>query len=98
MIQALAPDTTDEALARRIRFRRTHGDLEDLNVAGNKRETWTKLIVIVTDQKPRTLLKQSGIAPLLNNPGIAWRPSDTEVDHPPRFQLNDEEDKDRAEE
>ena len=70
MIQTLASDTTDETLARRIGFRRAHGYLENLNMASRAREMGAKLVIIVTDQKPWSLLKRGGIAPLLCHPGI----------------------------
>ena len=98
VIEALASDTADEALTDGIGFRRTHRCLEDINVAGNSREMWTKLIIMVSDQESWSFLKRSSIAPLLSNPGIAWRPSDAKVNYPPRFQLNNEEDEYRAEE
>lgn len=72
VIQTLTPDTADETLAYGIRFRRTYGCFEDINSVGHTREVWTKLIVIVTDQKPRSFLKWCGIAPLLSDPSIAW--------------------------
>ena len=61
MIEALASDTADETLTDGIGFRRTHRCFEDINGAGNQREMWAKLIVIVTNQKPRTFLKRRGV-------------------------------------
>jgi hypothetical protein len=60
MIQTLASDTTDETLARRIGFRCAHGYFEDLNMAGRAREVCAKLVIIVADQKPWSLLKRRG--------------------------------------
>jgi hypothetical protein len=96
VIQTLAPDTANEAFAYSIGFRCAHRCCEDINVAGNTREGGAKLIVIVTDQKPWFFSKRGCSALLLSNPGITRGPCDAKVDHSPRFQLNDEEDEDRA--
>ncbi len=70
VIQAFAPNTTDEALADGVGFWRTHRCFENINMAGNKREVGAELIIIVTDQKPWAFLKRRGIASLLSDPRI----------------------------
>jgi hypothetical protein len=61
------------------------------NIAGNKREVCSKLVIVVMDQKAWSLLKRGGIAPLLRDPGISWLPGDIDMHYPPRFQFDDHE-------
>ena len=72
MIQALAPHTADEPLADRIGSRCFHRGLEhlDLPVLGYSGKAPSILLVIVSDQKTRSLSIGCGFPDLLRDPNI----------------------------
>ncbi len=65
VIQAFAPNTTDEALTNGVGFWRTHRCFENINMAGNKREVGAELIIIIPDQSscPKDTMKYENGAP-----------------------------------
>jgi len=64
----------------------------------NTSETGSKLVIIITDEVLRRLSKRSGLSQLLCSPSVGRRARHTDMDHFPRFQLDDEERKKRTKE
>ncbi len=83
VIEEFSLDTAHESLTDCIGFGCAHGCFEDIDSGGYIREVCAKLLIMVTDQEPRTFLKWGGIAPLLRDPGITECARDAEVNHAP---------------
>jgi len=100
VIQALSPDTPQKALTDRIGSWCVIGRFQDLDAACccNTSETGSKLAIIITDEILRRLSKRCGLPQLLCSPSVGWRASHSDMDHFPRFQLDDVERKKRTKE
>jgi len=100
VIQALSLDTQEKAFTDRIGSWRVIGRFQDLDAACccNTRETGSKLAIIITDEILRCLFKRCGLPQLLCSPSVGRRARHTDMDHFPRFQLDDEERKKRTKE
>src|SRR4051794_24055918 len=83
MVQALAPDGTEESLAHRIGIRGGDRDFDDLDVSysGYLGEGWTVLAVIVTDKVFRSITKRSCLPQLLGNPAVSRGSGDADMNH-----------------
>jgi hypothetical protein len=100
VIEALTPDTAEEALTDGIgawsvirRFEKLDG-----TCLGNPREGHPKLAIIIMDEVLRTLAIGGGLPQLLCRPGVGGRACHADVDHFARVQFNDEEGEQRMEE
>ncbi len=100
VVQALSSHTAQKAFTDRIRSRRMIRRFEDLDAARccNTSETGSKLAIIITDEILRRLSKRSCLSQLLCGPRVGRRARHTDMDHFPRFQLDDEERKKRTKE
>ena len=98
VIQALSPDTPQKAFTNRIGAFRVIGRFQDLDAACccNTSETGSKLAIIITDEILRRLSKRCGLPQLLCSPSVGRRARHSDMDHFPRFQLDDEERKKRT--
>jgi hypothetical protein len=98
MVETFAPNTADEPFTNCIGFRRSDWGSKNLYLSGSMEEVETILFVIIADQKFGTFSEGRGFTELLRNPSIRGCPRYTKMDDPPRVQLNDKKDKDRAKE
>jgi hypothetical protein len=100
MIEALTPDTAEEALTDGIGARGIIRSFENLNVTRlrNSREDHPKLVVIITDEVLLTCAISGSFPKLLCGPSVRGRACHTDVDHFARMQFDDEEGEQRAEE
>ena len=100
MVEALTSDTTEEALADRIRSRGMIRRFENLDATrlGNLREGHSKLTIVITDEVLRSHTIGGGFPKLLRGPSIRRRSCDAFVNHSARVQFDNEEGKQRAEE
>ena len=100
VIEALTPDTAQEALTDGIGTRGIIRSLEKLDATGlgNPREGHSKLAIIITNEVPRSRAISGSLAQLLRRPRVGRRSCDAYVDHFARVQFDDEEGAERAEE
>jgi hypothetical protein len=83
MIQALAPDRTEEPFAYGIGVRRANGCFENLDVGsgGNCGEVSGLFAVVVSDQIFGSFAKGYRLPQLLSDPAIGWGNSDANMNH-----------------
>ncbi len=99
MIQALAPNTPQKAFTDGIGARCVVGCFQYLDVARccNTSETGPELAIIIMDEVLGCLSIRSPLAQSLCGPSVGRRVRHTNMDDFARFQLDDEERKERAE-
>ena len=100
MIEALTPDTAQEALTDGIGALGIIRSLEKLDVAcfRNPCETHPELAIMIADEVLRSRAIGGSLPQLLCGPSIGGRVRDADVDHFPRVQEGDEEGEQRTEE
>jgi hypothetical protein len=99
MVQALSSHTAQKAFADRIGAWRMNGRCEYLDAAGcgHVSETGSKLAIMITDEVLRRLSVRSRLPELLSSPRVGRKPCHPDMDHSPRFELDDEEREERTE-
>ena len=83
VIQALSPDTAQEALAHGSGPWGTDGSPEDPDPARccDASELGSIRAVVVTDQGARPYSERRRFSPLVRDPHIGWMPCDSHMDH-----------------
>ena len=100
VIETLASHTSEKAFTGGIRLRDVIGCFENLDVARlrNPLEAQPKLAIMITDEILRLLAIGGGLPKLLCGPSIGRISCDADVDYSARFQFDNEEGEQRAEE
>ena len=99
VIQALSPNTPQETLTDRVGSWRMIGSFEHLETACscNTSETGSKLAIIIANEILGDLSIRSRLPQWLCGPRVGRKSCYTDMDHFARFELDDEERKERAE-
>ena len=100
VVKALSSHTPQKAFTDGIGSWRLMGCFENLNATRccNASETRAELVIIIANKILWCLSIGSCLPQLLCGPRISWKSRHTDVDHSARFELDDEERKERAKE
>jgi len=87
-VQAFTPYTAQESLANSVGLGSLIGRGQDFNARpfGGPVEGEAVLVVVVSNQKPRSLAKGGRLPQLLGHPGVAWTSGHTKMHQPARTQ------------
>ena len=99
MIQALAAEAAEEALADRVQVGRPGWDRDHVNIraCGGRGEVAPELAIVVPDQEPRCAVVRRSLSELLSDPRIGRGAGDVDVDDLAGPVGDDKERVDRAE-
>ena len=99
MIQALAAEAAEEALADRVQVGRPGWDRDHVNIraCGGRGEVAPELAIVVPDQEPRCAVVRRSLSELLSDPRIGRGAGDVDVDDLAGPVGDDKEGVDRAE-